>query len=296
MPIDFAMGGQSKRVPRPLTGYFKDMELVKAWKDLLNLRDPGFSWDGSRCEKPPRGTAVNEDGLMLHAAPLTALLKLCPSGFPSHSDLRKGFILVQKKFHVFDCSEANLDRVAAESANTWRTMTRDVYTLKKNSVEVEPDLKKLVDLIVLRPATPAMEIRRGPSSSADASSCAAPDGGLHVADVEAICLAFHDASDDGDDVHIVETHAEEPAHPGSEKNRHVTANATRNVSESDGEEVLIAKETCRCPECMKKASVARWDHLHGLPIPQPTHPTPPLEPSLPSSWACSSAPDIYIYT
>ena len=35
------------RAPRPKTKHFSSSGLVKQWEELLTLRNPGFSWDGS---------------------------------------------------------------------------------------------------------------------------------------------------------------------------------------------------------------------------------------------------------
>ena len=89
--------------------------LLSEWKELLILRDPGFMWDGASYEKSRRSqAAANVAGLVLHYPALLPLIKMAPSGFPSHKDLRSVFEKAQGQHNIFN--------IGGKMCLNWRTM------------------------------------------------------------------------------------------------------------------------------------------------------------------------------
>ena len=120
--------------------------------DLAKLRNPGYSWDGSDYTKGRTGSADRE-GLKMYAAPIAEILKLAPTGFPSHGLLRQTLQELHEKHTIFDgVDKTNVWRVATDAADTFRVMCKHIYNWSKNGTPPE-DFKHLVDLIT--PSTPA---------------------------------------------------------------------------------------------------------------------------------------------
>ena len=138
-----------KRRKRPTTTNFKAAELVESWKERTNLRDPGFQWDGSGYGKPSRSSGIDEESISTYAKPLKVLLTLAPTGFPSHPDLRRAFVILNQRFNALQVSQRQEEKAASEAADKWRIMCRDVYnaTKKKNKEGYSDAMTELIALI-----------------------------------------------------------------------------------------------------------------------------------------------------
>ena len=143
-----------KRRPRPLTSDFDPNEMYELWKPRASVKDPGFKWDGSSYSNLSRNSQPNQAGLCVYKGPLQELLSKAPTGLPSHPALRETFLKLHDKHTVFDVSDRFVFKAATESSDAWRIMTKDIYDLKKDGVSVLPELKPLIDLIVLRELEP----------------------------------------------------------------------------------------------------------------------------------------------
>ena len=84
------------RAPRPKTKHFSSSGLVKQWEELLTLRNPGFSWDGSSRVDSHEMQAVAK--VRLYKKPLMKLLAVAETGFPAHGDLADLMRLIHKDF------------------------------------------------------------------------------------------------------------------------------------------------------------------------------------------------------
>ena len=112
----------------------------------------GFSWKGTSYTKMSRGLSADQISLGRHSQVLKVLLK---SGgpFPSQVSLRH----VLQHLHVQHAilGEPPDVRVACdEAADCWRIMLRHLHELKKATLkgrQVNPDLKELMDLIIVQP-------------------------------------------------------------------------------------------------------------------------------------------------
>ena len=105
------------RAPRPLTSHFAPQDLVTEFTEIAKLKNPGFEWDGSGYQACPRSALGDIEGLARHMVPLTILLKLCSTGFPSHPNLRQAFTILHTKFQIFEeCS--NVFKWAARQQTT----------------------------------------------------------------------------------------------------------------------------------------------------------------------------------
>ena len=150
---------------------------------------------------------------------MVALLKLAPSGFPTHNSLKIAFIHLDSKYSIF-CPKKTKGRAtdSSNAADVWRVMCKDVYNMKRSGVH-GPEMTELVDRIVLRaiPAQPAPPCPRGqaalPRPRAPPSEPPVPD--------------FAEFSD-------VDSALEE-----------------MEISDSDvDDDVEVVKVTCRCPDCL----------------------------------------------
>ena len=118
-------------------------DLIKDWGELLNLRQPGFKWDGSS------GVDLDMRGrLAVNAAPLMQILKHAPSGFPAHGDLANVFASLQASHGIVDESKKPMPKACTDAAETWRLLAKEVYKLKKNGEQCAP-IQDLIDSIVL---------------------------------------------------------------------------------------------------------------------------------------------------
>jgi hypothetical protein len=107
-------------------------------------------------------------GLEKYIEPLTGLLQVASSGFPSHGDLRSVFSHLQTKYGVLDATKVVAIRACNEVCEAWRSMAKLVYCLKKEKRQVSDAIQALVDLIVL-PA-PDDEGDAKPAASAASST------------------------------------------------------------------------------------------------------------------------------
>ena len=214
----------SPQQPRPKTTRFNVCDLVEKWTPALQLRDPGFSWDGSAYG---RGRTVNLDGLAQYKVPLRALLTIATTGFPSHSDMRATFIYLQPKYGLLCHSKHVNARACDEAAEAWRAMCRDVYILRKGGAK-DQRIQDLIDLIELptvsscgsSPGAPSENLgEQIGSSSAKPDTATSPGKPLDLDEVEAL---FADRASE---------------------------------VESD-EEVQIISIECKCDECLKKKTQA----------------------------------------
>jgi hypothetical protein len=145
----------ARRALRPQTMHFNVDELIDALAPLAKLKDPGFAWDGSKYPKESRGLGIDATQLKEHQSPLSLILSASPSGFPSMGALRKVFEALQDKFNVFDLKACvPCFSVAANAADRWRIMCKDVYLLAKGSRKASAEdlavLKPLTDMIVFK--------------------------------------------------------------------------------------------------------------------------------------------------
>ena len=87
LPKILDMASQAPRAPRPLTSHFVVQDLGKEFTQLAMHKCPGFDWDGSGYQASARSALGDAEALAKHMVPLTILLKLCSTGFPSHPNL-----------------------------------------------------------------------------------------------------------------------------------------------------------------------------------------------------------------
>ena len=176
------------RKPRPKIGHFTTAELEAQWTTLLNMKDPGFKWDASGHNLPKAIEAYHK--------PLHGLLSLCPSGFPSHADLREALVELDRRYSLFDCIPSACAKTANKSAEDWRRMCKQVYAYKKDGV-LYPELTPLINLITL----PTYAIETPPLDATAVASMfpeADDEGDIEVLDSDDVA-----SSEDLDDVHMV---------------------------------------------------------------------------------------------
>ena len=85
------------RAPRPKVKHFSGSGLVKQWEELLHLRNPGFSWDGSSRVDSHEMQAVAK--VRLYKKPLMKLLAVAETGFPAH--LCKGMVSIRSDLFLY---------------------------------------------------------------------------------------------------------------------------------------------------------------------------------------------------
>ena len=88
------------RAPRPKTKHFSASGLVKQWEELLHLRNPGFSWDGSSRVDSHEMQAVAK--VRLYKKPLMKLLAVAETGCPAHGHLADCMRLIHNDVHLFE--------------------------------------------------------------------------------------------------------------------------------------------------------------------------------------------------
>ena len=131
---------------------------------VANLRDPGFSWDGSDYSRPSRSQAADRGGLALYAPVLKTMLRHAPSGFPCQMRMTDLFVLLQQRRQLFDCDARYTKKEATGAADTFRATLKDVYLLAKGAKETGDatldDLVSLVDISPSRlaPAPPTLPV------------------------------------------------------------------------------------------------------------------------------------------
>ena len=200
---------------RPASVVLKPCDVVSELKGLLEKRLPGFQWDGSDYQRPHRNQAADKDGLLLYLEPLQKLLKLAPTGFPTHTSLRESFELCDEKFKIFDDKSHGRHTTAARAADVWRKMCADIYQMAKGGV-YDASLRPLVACITLKEKSAATSAaspsehagaktptrQDDASTSAASRSPAAPSStSIQVADVSSMSPDFDDH--DFDDIEIV---------------------------------------------------------------------------------------------
>lgn len=198
---------------RPRTSHFAVHGLVDKWQALVELRDPGFNWDGS--SYPKGNKAVNIDALEAYARPLQGLLEMAPSGFPSHGDLRNTLSFLQSKYGIFSRDKRVTQRTCDEAAEAWRLMAKHIYNIKKAGTPVGPSLQLLVGTIAL----PKREGDEDEQSSFGASNkpgdelsegCPRPSPSRSSLGLKEVEEMFHveavssDDDDDRDEVELLE--------------------------------------------------------------------------------------------
>ena len=137
----------ASRAPRPLTSKFLPQTLAGKLAGLAKVRGQPFDWDGTGYQGGNRSNLGDPDSLAKHMGPLTIILTLCNTGFPSHPNLRQALTILHTRYQIFkDCS--NVFKVAYNAAAMWRLMCRHIYNRRKEGDE-EPSLQSLISLIVL---------------------------------------------------------------------------------------------------------------------------------------------------
>ena len=120
----------AERAQRPCTTSFEPVALADAWWPSAQLKRPGRAWDGWSYKTPSRALVGDPQSLAAHAVPLKELLKLAPSGFPCHSQLRETRMLIHSQFGLFAENELLL-KTATEATDRWMIMCRHLDDLKK---------------------------------------------------------------------------------------------------------------------------------------------------------------------
>jgi hypothetical protein len=204
--------------------------LKAAWLADAKLKDPGFMWDGSSYTKGRAG-AADVQGLLAHSRPLTALLKLAPSGFPSHGLLRQALLELHTSERIFERVGAdNAWKVATEAADLWRVMCKHVYNVSK-STNIPTSLVHLCGLIKHAETTRSHACPAAPGPSEPAT----PRGGATFPSFDEE-LADPEGNDEAEaDVEIMEGET-------------VDCDADA-MDESD---VELVSQFCMCPDCVKK--------------------------------------------
>ena len=112
------------------------------------MRRPGWSWDGSFYQKPTRSQGADKDGLCAAEPALRVLLSVAPSGFPNQQGVKNVLMELHRQHGILECEPRFVEKVAADSADVWRVMCKDVYDLRKlRCPEPSPKLRALMGLI-----------------------------------------------------------------------------------------------------------------------------------------------------
>ena len=131
----------------------------------------------------------------LYKKPLMKLLAVAETGFPSHGDVSDLMRLIHKDYPVFEMEGELPMGVVNEMSLAWRNMCKTVYELKKFDM-YPPDMKDLVDLIVLPSATGHSTGSAEPLEDGAAKE----DSSLTL---EEVACMFVDKSETEDEVDIV---------------------------------------------------------------------------------------------
>ena len=266
------------RAPRPKTSYFDSEDLFEELRELSKLKDPGFKWDGSTYQKPTRSTSADHEGLFAHRKALEVLLKVAPTGFPSHSDLKATFVKLHKKEQVFEgvrTDDAGKTlKAATEAADIWRIMCRDLYNLRKLEVK-DHKVQFLVDMIELSTKEDGStggddivmcddkdddEQRSGVVSFPDFDSLVDPDLAADDFDSQQAAANFdsQQAADDFDSEQAAENFDSEQAANNFDSEQAAAnfdseqaANNFDSEQAADDSDVEIVAMQCRCPVCSK---------------------------------------------
>ena len=117
-----------------------------------------------RTTRTSRGLSPDEQGLDAHAEPLKIMLAHCPTGFPSHPQLRSTFERLQEQRHICgaDLPAHLVLKETHVAADAWRIMTKHVYALaRKTFVSTFPGVNELLAMIRL----PTAQHREAPRIS-----------------------------------------------------------------------------------------------------------------------------------
>ena len=204
-----------KRRPRPRTKHFEPSGLLEAWRPYLEKRDPGYQWDGSTMCDTQYSQPISK--CMVYHEPLSELVKLAPTGFPSHGCLETTFGQIKDKYPMLFDDTGNCKKMLSDAVVSWRTMCKSLYDMKKNADVVPDILKPMVDAIEL----PCME--NAIESSGASSKGAENTGGDEPMSLEQLKEMF--SNDDEDE------------------------------TTSSDDDVEIINVQCQCPECQPRIPI-----------------------------------------
>ena len=126
--------GLQQATQRAPTSYFDPDALAGQLDCVAKLRQPGFLWDDTTYGVEKRGQGVRPERLMLHTSALREILKMCPSGFPCHAQLRTTLELLHARHQIFGVNVGhgfgNLATQAACATYRWRIICKDVRRVK----------------------------------------------------------------------------------------------------------------------------------------------------------------------
>ena len=221
-------GSPASRCPRPKNVNIDGASLFVAWEPWAKIKDPGFEWDGSDYAKACRSLAPDSGGLVLYMEPLKVLLKLAPTGFPTHASLRQVFEKLHNKYRILGQITPKQEWPAiADATDKWRVMCKDIYELKKKTAP-PPELKPLTDLIELPTGAASAEgVATAATADKSAPETAASEGNASAASASTTVQGWPD---------FTALDCEEP-----------TMCDTCEIVDPDA--VTIINEICKCPQC-----------------------------------------------
>ena len=100
--VRLSMSSKGERRARPTVSHFDVKALEDAWAPLARLRDARWSWDGGSYTANTRTKTPHGPGLLLHYDALHPLLRLAPTGFPSHPQLKSALESLNKQFGILE--------------------------------------------------------------------------------------------------------------------------------------------------------------------------------------------------
>ena len=162
---------RTRRV-RPTVSHFDVKSLKQEWAALAQLRDPGWSWDGSTYSANMRTKVPDHQALVMHCDGLVPWLAHAPTGFPSHPQLKSVLESLNVRFGILQVTQKFQSRAAALAAEGWRVMCRHLYNLAVSGTKDfdDPKLKKMVQLIQVRDATGATASETSIMRASDAAA------------------------------------------------------------------------------------------------------------------------------
>ena len=150
---------------RPTTSRFCTNELCARWEPFAQLKQLAWRWDGDSYPEKNRQSYGDHDLLVMHKPALMELLRLAPTGFPAHGNLRTSLLILEKQWNIFDLEGRGLDKLsrdvhawqmATAAADVWRMICRHLYNRardSKTSDALEPMLS-LIELPIVVKASP----------------------------------------------------------------------------------------------------------------------------------------------
>ena len=239
--------------PRPPSVVVSPPEVVKNWLPWLEKKFPGFSWSGKHYARCGRSQSADVPGLLSHKDPLVELIKLAPTGFPTHVSLRETFQLADSKYNILEDEGMGRFDAASKAADRWRKMCGDVYQFKKSGV-YDAALEPLVSLIQIRSSTASPASTTPPASKApsEAASSASPVAPLAASATSSVAPAK-----------IPEIGAALRDFPEFEDFDTEAA----AVDDSD-DEVELVRVICLCPDCVTPVPSAVAGGQRPQPQPQ----------------------------